>query len=268
MQRITSPPKPQSQNEGPFVHEDEEESGGFQALAEDVRRPAETSRSPRRSRPLQEMSPNASPRKDVRPELDTRLEDNPAPKIPVADGEILPIPTVATLLSPKPSSPSPVPTRAASESPGKKSRNLTATLAGLIQQQHASSRPTTAEPAVPPRRKSRPLGRSASGIGNRSLSASNNSDHGNSQSRGSEAQDSDSIPRAEISAPPPCTQLGYETAEAEAHRVAMGKRMGIEFGDEGEGGGRRERGLAGVKESGLGAVGGIGERRAGRRNAR
>ncbi|TKA62188.1 hypothetical protein B0A55_12098 [Friedmanniomyces simplex] len=117
----------------------------------------------------------------------------------------------------------------------------TASPASRDVRQSKSERPVS-DLAHPPKRKNRPLGRSASGIGNRPISASaQHPDHagGSPGLLPSETTDSAADGFANFSKgaplPPPSTQLGYETADAEAHRLVMEKKMKVSLQDESSG---------------------------------
>lgn len=174
------------------------------------------------------------------------------PAISVAN-EISPAPVTAP---PSPQSPPRSPPKHAEHPPARLQEELTANLASLLQQQIAS-RPDSAGSSDLPlqKRKNRPLGRSLSGINNRSASASMHSDIGSgSPALPSEVPESDESQFvATETVLPPSTQLGYETADAEAHRSLMEKRMKVKLLD--EGGGRRVASVGTVKDSGEGDAG-------------
>lgn len=137
-------------------------------------------------------------------------------------------------------------------------QQLTADLAELLSRQTAS-RPGSASGSAPPhKRKSRPLGRALSGISNRSLSASAQSE---TLSQNTDAA-VDGFTAAVTEPAPPSTQLGYETAETEAHRL----KMGMAFQD--EGGLKRVASVGTVKDGSFGSGIGVGNRVKGRQRAR
>lgn len=135
---------------------------------------------------------------------------------------------------------------------------LTADLAELLSRQTAS-RPGSASETVPShKRKSRPLGRAPSGISNRSLSASAHSD--TLPQNPDAAVDGFTAAVAEPAAP--STQLGYETADTEAHRLKMGKAFQEESGL------KRIASVGTVKDGSFTSGPGLGTRVKGRQRAR
>ncbi|KAK6393539.1 hypothetical protein LTR65_002411 [Meristemomyces frigidus] len=237
-------PTPVPRRPGPFVHEDDDETP-----ASDIDHVPEAAPSPRRSQVLQELSPNLSSRKasqeasagsekpealhEVKPAV---AADDLSPKPAVAADRLSPMPVTAPH---SPKSPRRSPSKSMGQPPAvRPQEELTANLAALLQQQIAS-RPDSTGSDLPQKRKNRPLGRSLSGIGNRSASASAHSDHtGGSPVLPSEVSDSapDGFSFSSRETPlPPSTQLGYGTADGEAHTLAMEKRMKVKVHDEGGG---------------------------------
>ena len=220
--------------------------------------------SERRSHPLQEVSPNRSPRKMSQTSNEKKGQE--------VSSETLGRPSSRTISPEKqlPNNPC-EPVEAVAE-PGNEQRSfsrpreqLTADLTELLNRQTASRPGSASNTALPPqKRKSRPLGRAPSGISNRSLSASAQSD---TVSQNGDAA-VDGYTAATTAEPlPPSTQLGYETLEAEAHRLQMSKKMGMRFQDE-EGGLKRVASVGTVKDSSVGDGAGVGNRVKGRRAGR
>ena len=251
-------PRPQ-----PIVHEDKDVplSTGSEPL------PAPTTAAPSRaaSQPLQEVSPNLSPRKP-----NGRSEEH---EQDVSMKKAEPINPRSRTVSPaKPGSPPRSPSsllRTISNSdarpPARPHRELTANLAELLSKSLSSRSSSAAGSQPPQKRKNRPLGRALSGISNRSASAQSQT---TSPALPTEVADSaaDGFSFAYESPLPPSTQLGYETPEAEAHRLQMSKKMGTKLHD--DGGMRRVASLGTVKDSSLGADSGVGNRLRGRQRAK
>lgn len=243
----------------PIVHEDDDAdpaSIDTEALPPlPSAKPAE-----RQSHPLQEVSPNRSPRK---------ASSQQAKKAAGISSETFGKPSSRTVSPEKDASPKPpdaATVGVASESNEQQQgfsrprEQLTADLTELLNRQTASRPGSACASAPPAKRKSRSLGRAASGISSRSLSVCDVL----SQSADAAAVDGFSAAVAEPA--PPSTQLGYETPEAEAHRLQMGKRMGMQFSE--EGGLRRVASVGTVRDSSFGSEGGVGGRVKGRRGAR
>ncbi|KAI7176295.1 hypothetical protein KC324_g9878, partial [Hortaea werneckii] len=173
----------------------------------------------------QEVSPNLSPNKASQNQQDASTANHTKPNL-------------ASKLQPTPSS-----SNSRQGSPNKEtvplttrpSEDLTASIASLLQKQKAA-RSDLHNSEIPQRRKDRPLGRSASGIGTRSASASMPSEHTGSPSLHPDVSESLAdgfgLSRDTPPLPPPGTQLGYETADAEQHRQLMEKRMKVKLQDE------------------------------------
>ena len=155
---------------------------------------------------------------------------------------------------------------------------LTADLASILARQIARG-PESADVPSPQKRKNRPLGRNLSGISQHrstpnsaqggtnspvSLLPPGDAPHGESNS----TADGFSFSRRsgkEVE-PPPSTQLGYETAEAQAHRRQMSMKMGTVFQDEHSG--TRVASLGTVKDSELISQKGVFNRVKGRQRNR
>ncbi|KAK5117813.1 hypothetical protein LTR85_008788 [Meristemomyces frigidus] len=249
---------PAARRPGPFVHEDDEPE------TPDIDHVPEAAPSPRRSQVLQELSPNRSPRKASQEMSvgDEEPESVQEVKPIVTHSEPSPMPVTAPQ---SPKSPRRSPSKnIAQPPPVRPQEELTANLAALLQQQMAS-RPDSAGSDVPQKRKNRPLGRSASGIGNRSASASAQSEHnGGSPALPSEVSDSvaDGYTFSSRETPlPPSTQLGYGAVDGEAHTMTMEKRMKVKVHD--ENGGKRPASIGTVKDSTDGDTG-VGNRVRGR----
>ncbi|RMY19544.1 hypothetical protein D0867_04609 [Hortaea werneckii] len=224
------------QKRAPFVHEDDDEDDaptpGREPAAESLQpRPTtEDSKSPGDARTseshsvLQEVSPNLSPNKASQNQQDASTANHTKPNL-------------ASKLQPTPDSPNSrqgSPQKETGPLTTRPSEDLTASIASLLQKQKAA-RPDLHSSEIPQRRKDRPLGRSASGIGTRSASASMPSEHTDSPSLHPDVSESlaDGFGLSRETPPlPPGTQLGYETADAEQHRQLMEKRMKVKLQDE------------------------------------
>ncbi|KAK0264300.1 protein kinase activating protein dpb11 [Friedmanniomyces endolithicus] len=257
----SAPPRPR-RNAGPFIHEDDDDdtpAAVDKPLLEliTVPKPELT-----RSQPLQEIEPNASPR--MHDQNDGTTDDSAELKTPKTFSPK----RVALPTSPKSphslSAPEPGP-----PPPPRPPQDLTADIAALLHHQTASRSAEPHDPA-PPRlkRKNRPLGRSTSGIGStRPLSASAPSDTPSippEQATGSAADGYTNF-SSKVGAgtlPPSCTQLGYETADAEAHRSVMEKQMKVCLVDESCG--VRVASVGTVKDSFVAGGEGVGNRVRGR----
>ncbi|KAK0827675.1 protein kinase activating protein dpb11 [Friedmanniomyces endolithicus] len=262
LQATTSAPPRPRRNAGPFIHEDDDDdtpAAVDKPLLEliTVPKPELT-----RSQPLQEIEPNASPR--MHDQNDGTTDDSAELKTPKTFSPK----RVALPTSPKSphslSAPEPGP-----PPPPRPPQDLTADIAALLHHQTASRSAEPHDPA-PPRlkRKNRPLGRSTSGIGStRTLSASAPSDTPSmppEQATGSAADGYTNF-SSKVGAgtlPPSCTQLGYETADAEAHRSVMEKQMKVCLVDESSG--VRVASVGTVKDSFVAGGEGVGNRVRGR----
>ena len=257
----------------PFVHEDEEDDRSSTVANDDSDVPAVVTDEPcvgdgagsavgdgasdlgAEDKPsvLQELSPNLSPRK-------ASQNDEEDKQIEALKPTELAEPTDA---------PQSIKTPSQSESKdlgqprARSQEELTANLASLLQQQKVARQDSASFEGLQ-KRKNRPLGRSASGIGNRSASASAHSEHAaGSPGLPSEVSESvaDGFSFSKMTPPPPGTQLGYETADAEAHRLLMEKRMKVKLQDEGTG--RRVASVGTVKDI-VDEAAGVGNRVRGR----
>lgn len=207
--------------------------------------------SPKKSQPLQEISPNLSPHK-------TRAQvDDSKSKVAAAQDVSLealsrdsPMPVTAPQ---SPKSPLEPPKPETQQPLARQPEEATAELASLMRQQFTSRPDSASSEPLPQKRKTRPLGRNLSGISNRSASASAPSDNTSPAITEGAADGYTSFSSKEVVLPP-STQLGYENPEAEALRRQMGRQMGLELGDEAEG--RRVKGLGMVRDA---VVGGGGE---------
>ena len=246
----------------PILHDDDDNSPSIDIEP----MPAITAASiwQRGSQPLKEISPNLSPQKAGK----TSQDGNDDVPVKAVEGV-----AKTSSRAPSPAKPAFPPKSPHSRGESNDSEQqvalrpqheLTADLAEILNRKVAS-RPGSAAPAeAPTKRKSRPLGRAPSGISNRSLSASNSALSQKTSpiltSEGPEsAADGFTASHGEAS-PPPGTQLGYETAEAEAHRLQMSKKMGRKLQDENCL--KRVASLGTVKDSTLNA--GVGNRVRGR----
>lgn len=248
----------------PIMHEDDDDDDSTSVDTEALPPMPSMRPSERRSHPLQEVSPNRSP-----PKTSQNTKEKKGPEV---SSETLGRPSSRTVSPEKQISNDPCEPVEAVADPGNEQRSfprpreqLTADLTELLNRQ-TSTRPRSASntAAPPQKRKSRPLGRAPSGISNRSLSASAQSD--TLSQNGDVAVDG--YMAATTTEPlPPSTQLGYETPEAEAHRLQMGKKMGMRFQDE-EGGLKRVASVGTVKDSSVKEGAGVGNRVKGRRAGR
>lgn len=238
------------------MHEDDDDDGDPGSIDTEALPPLPSETFQRRPHPLQEVSPNRSPRKS------SQTSDEKKATIAISSETLA-----------RPSSRTISPEKAAQERaqdadeqvepaklPGPREQ-LAADLTELLNRQTAS-RPGSASATAPPhKRKSRPLGRAPSGISNRSLSASAQSD---SFSQTAADAAVDGFTTAAVADPAPLsTQLGYETPEAEAHRLQMSKKMGTTLRE--EGGLKRVASVGTVKDGSLDVEAGVGGRVRGRR---
>ena len=196
---VTKKAPAQSTNPIPFVHDDtDDDDAGPMPSA-----PQDETTSPR---PLQNLSPNRSISK-------------PSPPATLSPEKLLP---PSRIPSPLKSALPPEPQAPASLRP---SEWATAELSDILSRHTASGSSTTATNEAPPRLKKRPLGRAISGESHRFLSALPPDDIGGGSGGG------EGTAAAAVRAPP-STQIGYETPEAEAHRLRMSEQMGIALRDE------------------------------------
>ena len=245
----------------PIVREDDDEPSLADCEPEPVLALNAAVMSPRLSQPLQEVSPNLSPR---RKPYDT------------ASGSDKPVEAIEKSLSRSASPVKHVSQHADQEETHEPKQHphirpqheLAADLAEIVNRKNIS-RPSSAAPIEPPqRRKSRPLGRASSGISHRSLSTSAHSqpESLSFSAATSEFQESISHSHSVEAQAPPGTQLGYETLEAEAHRRQMRKKMGTKLQEDYAAGGiRRVASLGVVKDASLSADMGVGTRVKGRK---
>ncbi|KAK1056397.1 protein kinase activating protein dpb11 [Friedmanniomyces endolithicus] len=258
---VSAPARPR-RNPGPFIHEDED---GTPSVADEPSLDVVTLPKPEpiRSQPLQEIEPNASPR--IQGQNDGNTDESTDSK---ASQTLPPSPSkslVPPLLPKRPHSIS-VPEPAAPPPPPRRPQDLNADIAALLHHQTASRSTEPHDPApLLLKRKNRPLGRSTSGIGGtRPLSASAPSDSPSLalEITGSAADGFTNFSAKEAGSLPPCTQLGYETADAEAHRSLMEKQMRVCLVDESCG--VRVASVGVVKDSFVGGGEGVGNRVRGR----
>lgn len=200
----------------PFVHEDDDNDPSI--INETILSvPAKEEPSRKISQPLQEVSPNRSPSKTP------GCSNIPALAATDVQEQVDPPEKTTT---PEPSSKQETIGPKASARPRPE---LEADINDLIRS--AASRPSSASGLQ--KRKNRPLGRALSAMSNRSGSASNTSDrllysHTSDDTMEPTAEEYPS-PRESFAAPP-STQLGYETADAEAHRLQMSKTFNDDEG--------------------------------------
>ncbi|KAK1821787.1 protein kinase activating protein dpb11 [Friedmanniomyces endolithicus] len=257
---VSAPARPR-RNPGPFIHEDEDDTP---SVADEPSLDVVTLPKPEpiRSQPLQEIEPNASPR--MHGQTDGNTDDTtdmkaskPSPSSPPKSLAIPPSPNRPPSISaPGPQAPP----------PPRPPQDLNADIAALLHHQTASRSAEPHDPAPPLlKRKNRPLGRSTSGIGGtRPLSASAPSDSPSLplETTGSAADGFTNFSAKEAASLPPCTQLGYETADAEAHRSLMEKQMRVCLVDESCG--VRVASVGTVKDSFVAGGEGVGSRVRGR----
>ena len=227
---------------GPFILEDDEQDDEPGEIVADAISPPAPE--PARPEPLQVLSPNASPRKtgsqgrlleEAMPE-----DDENAPETSVVMDDLQ---AEATVDAPQ-------------HPPTKPQEDFRADLAALIHRP-PSARPANATPDIPQKRKSRKLGRSTSSMANRTFSGSAQS--GSSLLREeTDPEDHSSTSFATETELPPGTQLGYETADAEAHRLMMEKRMKVSLQDSGSG--KRVASVGMIKDSFAGGEAAVGGR--------
>lgn len=200
--------------------------------------------SPRQSKPLQNISPNASPSKVSREAENDALSVKKGAHSPqLSAGHLKTPPEDASDLM----APAPAP---ATEPPKRASLDPAAELATLISHRRHNTSP--AEPVQ--RLKSRKLGRAPSGsnLMSRSLSGST----GAPADDGDDGEERRGAQQPEL----PSTQLGYEAPEAEQARAQMAKRMGTSFSDDTVG--RRVERVGMVKDATSSNAGGSGARAA------
>lgn len=246
------------------MHEDDDQSP-----TPEIDHAPEPAPSPPKSQVLQELSPNKSPRKTTSSSQEkvARIEKaEPLLEVtPAIVPDKLSLMPVTAPHSPK--SPRRNPSKAMGQPLAivRPQEELAANLAALLHQ-HVASRSDSAGSDPPQTRKKRPLGRSVSGIGNRSASASAQSEHtAGSPALPSDASDSNAdgsyFSSTKDTPLPPSTQLGYGAVDGEAHTMTMEKRMKVKLHD--ETGGKRPAIIGTVKDSGN-ADAGVGNRVRGR----
>lgn len=247
----------------PIMHEDDNDDDSASIDMEWLPPSTSETTTHRRPHPLQEVSPNRSPRKSG--------EVPPEKKVPEISSETIWKPSTRTVSPEKAeqhdadnlAAPATVSEHKVPPTFSRPHEQLTADLTELLNRQTASRPGSASANAIPQKRKSRPLGRASSGISNRSLSASAQSEN---PSQGADAA-VDGFTAAAVTQPaPPSTQLGYETPEAEMHRLQMGKKMGMTFSD--EGGLKRVASVGTVKDSSFNSDAGVANRVKGRSRAR
>ena len=223
----------------PFVHEDDEveESAArdVDILSHDVHLSPSS-----QTFPLKERSPNASPtakQTASRFPGDDRLTDIPSiPPEHRSQEELAANDLEETHKSD-------------AQQAVKPPEDLSADLASLSRQLLSARRGSPSVDITQARRKNRKLGRALSSLSNRSASASAEM-HAKTTSEYQDNQSTvDQAGHLTATTAPllPSTQLGYETSEAEAHRLQMAKKMGTSFAD--DGGGRRVASIGVVKDS-------------------
>nr|OQO23490.1 hypothetical protein B0A51_08930 [Rachicladosporium sp. CCFEE 5018] len=250
LQLYASRPTPTTSNKqaGPFIHEDDDDSPVIiePPLVEATAPMQQGSQS--RSQPLQDIPPNASPRKPDRDREVVQIDGDDEPHT----------------YQPKKTPASP-PTSNASQHPPSPAKpaepEYTADLQALIEQRRVS-RPGSSSSIQPPlqRLKSRRLGRATSGssLNPRSLSGTSIDQaiatrHQLADGVGEFADDADDNAPTHSAPESPGTQLGYDTPEAAAAKLHMEKRMGPSFSDAPTG--MRVASLGTVKDSGASGLG-------------
>ncbi|KAK5118884.1 hypothetical protein LTR62_000094 [Meristemomyces frigidus] len=250
----------------PFVLEDEESDDPTSVTSPGILAPPELARSC--AQPLKERSPNASPHKGnnlsrVLQETigDHRIVDLKLHEMldsTVDEHDIVPPPPPGST-PPLPAQPVEDNPESGQHPPPRLREELTADLAALLHRQ--STNATTSEPQ---KRKNRKLGRSTSSLANRSVSVSANSTP--SLTRQATNPDYEAGSRTNFAHPsaaiPPGTQLGYETTDAEEHRVMMEKSMKVSLQDSTSG--KRVASVGMIKDSFVGGEAGVGKRVRGR----
>ena len=211
--------------------------------------PVSASTSRRSQHPLQEVSPNLSPRKTT----ETSDSHNGDAQ---SKGDALAKATSRAASPTKPASPPQSPSKLDSVNDGTPAQptpqqNLNADLAELINLKNTSRPASAAEPS-PEKRKKRPLGRASSGLFNRSNSGNLSPAPEPEVPESLEADGYNTVKQIEA---PPSTQLGYETPEAEAYRLQMSKKMGTKLQD--NSGLRRVDSVGTVKDTTAGSAGGV-----------
>ncbi|KAH9826574.1 twin BRCT domain [Teratosphaeria destructans] len=234
-------PAPRHASKPLFIHEDEDEPAATMVNEQGPSAPQPGLGSPKRSQPLQMISSNLSPWKSGQAESqdDNKAEKKIKPATRTEDGP------VTALDSPK-TTPPHQEEELKVELPHRDPRVLTANLASILQQQ-MSSRSEHSSTELPQKRKHRPLGRSASGIGARTVSAPDGSPFLPSDLYISgSAADGFGTPKTDDPLPP-STQLGYDSADAEQNRLLIEQRMKVKLRD--ESGGRRVASVGTVRDS-------------------
>ncbi|KAK3070311.1 protein kinase activating protein dpb11 [Teratosphaeriaceae sp. CCFEE 6253] len=245
-------PKSRTRQIGPFVLEDDDDPP---ILADEVSLSAapDINLRPTMSQPLQEVSPNASPRKGSQ-----SLEKAGKSAVVKVTETFAPSPPGSDALR---TSPSPRSTHhdEVAQPPAQLRQDFSADIAALLHHRTSSRSDAVGSEPAPVKRKNRPLGRSASGIGNhRPVSGSAQSDHAGSsdETHSGDAADGFTTFAREARAPP-STQLGYETAEATEAKAMMEREMKVSLRDEGDG--KRVASVGVVRDSfGVGGGGGGG----------
>ncbi|KAF2767104.1 hypothetical protein EJ03DRAFT_162238 [Teratosphaeria nubilosa] len=246
-------PAPRQASKPLFIHEDDDEPASVMVDEQGPSVPQPGLGSPKRSQPLQMISSNFSPRKSGQAEPRNDEAENTIQPARTDDGP------VTALGSPK----TPPPQKEEENKvslPQRDPRELTANLASILQQQ-MSSRSEHSSSDLPQKRKHRPLGRSTSGIGARTVSAPDGSPllPSDPYISGS-AADGFGTPKTDEPLPP-STQLGYDGADAEQNRLLIEQRMKVKLRDESEG--RRVASVGTVRDS-VETSGGVGGRVRGR----
>jgi hypothetical protein len=229
------------------MYEDENESPSLDCNL--VAAPTTVAPVRKSSQPLQEVSPNLSPRKTSQSskggdeDVSSKSEDQSKPAL-------------RAMPPSKPASPPQLPVKpdTAPDNPASQAQaqqNFSADLADIIHR----SRPNSAAGRSPEKRKKRPLGRAPSGISNRSNSSNLSSAL---PVEVPETLEADGFNVASDVAAPPSTQLGYETPEAEAHRLQMSKKLGTKLHD--DHGMTRVASVGTVKDSTPSSAAGVGGR--------
>lgn len=233
----------------PFVHEDDDEESQTTAINQDPLPHVDALVSDQ-ARPLEERSPNASP-KNQRYDFDLAVNNTDNLRRGTISEQYSHDESPA-LLPPELS-----PVELAEEDPVKPAQpqasnppeDLSADLASLSRQLFTHRDSASSNPAQS-RRRDRKLGRAVSGISSRSISASVQTsanaapellDGHTADGDTGVARDADALRSA-----PPSTQLGYEMPGAEAHRLHMAKKVGTSFGD--DSGGKRLASIGTVRD--------------------
>jgi len=253
----------------PFIIDEDDDDASASIVEETLPVLPSAPSSQQKGHPLQEVSPNCSPRKGSQPPI-------PPEKAILPTSETLEKPSSRTVSPEKatseamdrPSSRNPTPDKDGTEDPAdvpapviepdepkqvsytRPQEEITADLTELLNRQTAAR--LNAGSAPPPKRKNRPLGRNISSMSNRSLSASAPEEpQTQTASQAADAAiDGFTAPMAKSEPVPPSTQLGYDTPESETHRAQISKRMGVGLME--NSGLKRVASLGTVKDSPLG----------------